>query len=365
MKNSIKTKEFIDKANKIHNNLYDYSKVEYLGYHKKVIIIDPEYGEFFQTPANHLKGKGSMKRAKKKLSDKLSMTTEQFIEKARKVHGDLYDYSKVVYINYQTNVIIIDPEYGEFLQSPARHLKGCKCPVNILSMTTEQFIEKARKIHGDLYDYSKVVYVNSQTKIIIIDPEYGEFLQSPNKHLMGQGNKQRGVVKISKKRRLTTEQFIEKARKVHGNLYDYSKVKYVNIDEKVIIIDLDHGEFEQKAEVHLRGSGCPKRITINLVRDHVIPLSIIMSSKERNSNLYKDRPLYKLLNSEINIKYIDFCENIKKCDIITFNNKEVRARNYRNNYNIIEVLLKQLLCNSEIKEIIKKDKEYMENYCYD
>jgi len=116
-------------------------------------------------------------------------TTEQFIEEARQVHGDKYDYSKVEYVNSATKVCIVCPEHGEFWQRAGEHLKGkgcIKCAKHY-KPTTEEFIEKARKAHGDKYDYSKVEYVNNKTKVCIICPEHGEFWQKPNNHLSGQG----------------------------------------------------------------------------------------------------------------------------------------------------------------------------------
>ena len=297
------TESFIKRSKEIHGNLYDYSKVEYKSYNEKVLIIDPEYGEFEQSPANHLIGKGSSKRAKQKLSNKFSLITEEFIE-------------------------------------------------------------KSRKVHGDLYDYSKVNYINSKIKVIIIDKEYGEFEQTPNKHLQGQGNPIRGFNNQIKSKTIGNEKFIEKSRKVHGDLYDYSKVEYTHGRIDVIIIDPVYGEFKQKPELHLRGAGNPKRITTNKVKDHIIPLSIIMSSKERISGLYKDRPLFKLLNSQRNFNHIAFSKNVIKSDKIILHGEIYSAKNYRNNYNVISVLLEDIVNKKEIHNIINLDKKYMESIVY-
>ena len=189
------------------------------------------------------------------------LTTEKFIEKARKIHGDRYDYSKVNYIDARyTKVCIICPEHGEFWQTPSGHLSGRGCPIcryinssKKNSLTTEQFIEKARKIHGDKYDYSKVEYVNNRTKVCIICPEHGEFWQRPDAHL----NKKSCCPYCTNHYTRTNEQFIEDARKVHGDKYDYSKVEYIASHEKVCIICLEHGEFWQTPHDHLQGNGCP------------------------------------------------------------------------------------------------------------
>jgi len=194
------------------------------------------------------------------------LTKETFIERARPVHGDTYDYCKVVYVNSKTKVTIIDPEFGEFEQTPAAHLNGQGNPERgLLSSANkrrsfeEEFTEKARSAHGDTYDYSKVVYVNNHTKVIIIDPEFGEFEQTPADHLSGKGNPERGALVGADKRRSSKEEFIAKARSVHGDLYDYSKSVYKGAHIKVIIIDTEFGEFEQTPAHHLSGCGNPKR----------------------------------------------------------------------------------------------------------
>ena len=113
------------------------------------------------------------------------LTCEEFILKSIAVHGDKYDYSKVEYINNRTKVCIICPIHGEFWQTPINHINnknGCpKCGNNMISV--EEFIKRARKIHGDKYDYSKVNYINSNTPVCIICPKHGEFWQSPATHL--------------------------------------------------------------------------------------------------------------------------------------------------------------------------------------
>ena len=116
-------------------------------------------------------------------------TTDDFIKKAREVHGDKYDYSKVNYVKNSTKVCIICPEHGEFWQIPSNHLKGFGCPkcTNNHHYTTEEWIQNAKEVHGDRYDYSKVNYTNRKAKVCIICPEHGEFWQRGGDHLNGQG----------------------------------------------------------------------------------------------------------------------------------------------------------------------------------
>ena len=181
------------------------------------------------------------------------LSLEEFIRRAKEVHGDKYDYSKVNYINSNTKVCIICLEHGEFWQNPHDHLNGNGCPkcISTFKLTTKEFIRRAKDVHGDKYDYSKTKYVNKRTKICIICPEHGEFWQLPSSHLTGSGcSKCKGMYKP------TTEEWIKNAKKVHGNKYDYSKVKYINSRTKVCIICSKHGEFWQTPNDHLNGRGC-------------------------------------------------------------------------------------------------------------
>ena len=240
--------EFIRRAEEVHGKKYDYSKLEYKSGHEKVTIICPIHGEFSQDPFSHLKGVGCKKCADISTSKKRIKSTEKFIEEAIKVHGDKYNYSKVDYKGNKTDVTIICPIHGEFKQKPSMHLRGNGCPkcAKNHKINTEEWIDKARKVHGDKYDYSKTVYVDNQTKVCIRTKDGDEFWQLPSNHLKRSGYR----IPITK------ENFVERAEKVHGKKYDYSKVKFVNGRTDVTIICPIHGEFKQSPTAHLSGRGC-------------------------------------------------------------------------------------------------------------
>jgi very-short-patch-repair endonuclease len=119
------------------------------------------------------------------------------------------------------------------------------------------FIKKAKEKHGDKYDYSKVEYVNSKTKVIIICEEHGEFLQTPTDHYNG-GCKKCADMLRNETRRFTIEELVQKAKEIHGDKYDYSNAQYDgkkinNINCKI------HGKFKQSMDVHInRKGGCKK-----------------------------------------------------------------------------------------------------------
>jgi hypothetical protein len=117
------------------------------------------------------------------------LTTTDFIIRARTTHGNKYDYSKSNYTSKDEKLIIICPEHGEFLQSPNNHWKGKGCPScgKNKKLTIFEFIERSALLHNNHYDYSRVVFDNARSKITIICPEHGEFIQTVEKHLAGQG----------------------------------------------------------------------------------------------------------------------------------------------------------------------------------
>lgn len=125
--------------------------------------------------------------------------------------------------------------------------------------TLEEFVRKSRLKHGDKYDYSKVEYVNNRTPVTIVCPKHGEFIQKPHEHLTGYGCRKCGMELNVSHRGFTTEWFIKKAREVHGDKYDYSRVDYVDCETKVCIICPEHGEFWQAPVSHATAKqGCPK-----------------------------------------------------------------------------------------------------------
>lgn len=192
MLNKISINDIIEKAIKIHGNKYDYSDLNYINISEKMNIICPIHGKFSQITSNHLRGFGCKKCGEKSRTNKVTTTNKDFIEKSKLIHGDKYDYSKTIYINSYNKIIIICPVHGEFKQRASQHLEGynCnECSKKLKSKTTEEFIEKAKLIHGDKYDYSLVKYKNKKTKIKIICKIHGIFEQLPFSHRRGNGCK--------------------------------------------------------------------------------------------------------------------------------------------------------------------------------
>lgn len=189
------------------------------------------------------------------------LTTEEFIEKARKIHGDRYDYSKVEYKDSHTKVPIICPDHGVFWMPPNTHLSGRNCPKCVhrgYKLTTEEWVENAKAVHGDRYDYSKANYITNADRVCIICPEHGEFWQIARNHISGAHCPKCGKLAMAKAQMLKYDEFVEKAREIHGDRYDYSKSVLIGMNRKTTIVCPEHGEFQQTPSAHLNcRQGCP------------------------------------------------------------------------------------------------------------
>jgi hypothetical protein len=251
------TEDFIIEANQVHNKLYGYSNVNYINATNKIIITCKIHGDFEQSPINHLYGNGCHKCSGR------NKTTEDFIIEANQVHNNLYDYSNSQYIDCNTKICITCKIHGNFEQLHRAHIynkSGCpKCCGR--NKTTEEFIDKANIAHNNLYDYSKVNYINQATKVIIGCKIHGDFEQTPNNHTHKSRPRQCpkcSIIDTANKQRSSKDVFIERANKVHSNLYDYSNVEYINCEIKIKINCKKHGEFIQRPQHHLNGTCCPK-----------------------------------------------------------------------------------------------------------
>lgn len=194
----------------------------------------------------------------KGMAEAMQSKTEIFIQKAKGVHGEKYDYSQTVYVRNVENVKIICPVHGVFEQSPKSHLKGCHCLQcsGKARSNTEDYIQKVKQIHGDKYDYSLVKYESRSKKVRIICKKHGEFMQVAKEHFK-YGCYECGIDTIKNKLSSDTEKFIGNAREIHGEKYNYDHVEYKRNKIRVKIKCPDHGEFLQRPNDHLSGSGCP------------------------------------------------------------------------------------------------------------
>ena len=295
------TKDFIDKAKDIHGEKFDYGKVDYINAITEIIITCRTHGDYFQRPNHHLYGSGCPK------CRGYNKTTEDIIKEFKEKHGDKYDYSLVKYINNKTKVKIICPIHGEFFQTKHTHLITTGCPKcatitgsNKQKYTNEEFIERAIKIHGDKYDYSQVDYIDAKTKIKIICRKHNSiFEQNPNSHLSGSGCNLCGIISMVNEQKYTNEEFIERAIEIHGDKYDYSQIDYKGANTKIRIKCHIHGIYNQTPSKHINSKhGCPKCSGY-----HKTTETIIEEFKKVHGNLY-DYSLVNFINMISKIKII-------------------------------------------------------------
>lgn len=181
-----------------------------------------------------------------------NLTTEEFTRRARKKHGDKYDYSLVEYKNNDTLLKIICPIHGIIEQYSESHIRtGCHKCFNKGKTTLEDFIKRSNIIHNNKYTYNNVIYIRAKSKVMITCPIHGDFPQKPNDHLCGCG-----CIKCSG-RYNKKDEFIQNANKIHNNKYEYSLVEYKNNKTEVKIICKEHGIFKQRPDNHIHGYGCP------------------------------------------------------------------------------------------------------------
>lgn len=273
---------FIAKALMVHGEKYDYSLVDYAGSDKKVRIICPFHGEFLQTPHMHIRGNECPQCGRSKSDENRKKGLSVFLEQARAVHGDKYDYSKVDLKTRREKVCIICPKHGEFWQEPHNHtLQGQGCPIcaresNAIKITkdTDWFLGRARAIHGDRYDYSETKYIRAKEKLCVIchekddaGHEHGRFWLTPHAHLTHSG----GCPKCGHPMH-TNAWFIKRAKELLGGDYDYSKTSYIGANKRVVITCPSHGDFEIFPSSLYKGAGCPKCSGRNLTEEEILTL---------------------------------------------------------------------------------------------
>ena len=303
------------------------------------------------------------------------ITTESFIERSKKVHGDTYLYTKTDFKKSSDKVCITCKKHGDFWQLPFSHLNGCGCPKcgNIKKntnkkMSVKDVIERAKKVHGNKYSYDKTVYDGIYKKICIICPKHGEFWQTPKDHFDGCGCPKCSVDSVWDSRgRITTEDFIKEAKKIHGNKYDYSEVEYKNRRKKIKIIchrknknGVEHGSFFQTPGSHLNGCGCPHCRNSRLENKvfNLLTKNNIVFEKEKtydwlinNGHMYLDfyLPYY---NAAIECQGVQHYVNIK-----------IRGIDRYEEINNNDLLKRELCYKHGVKIFYFTDKNMYENYC--
>ena len=189
MKLRYTTEEVIEKFKEIHKDKYTYEHFVYNGSHTKSIVTCPVHGDFLVTPNKYLLGRGCPKCA-----NNIKLTNDEFKRRIIEIFGEEYLLNEVNYQCCKSKIKLYCKKHGYFVSTAYHLLQGHGCPkcgvkknADKKRLTICDCIERFREIHGDKYDYSKMDYINIRTKVCIICPEHGEFWQTPQKHMSGQG----------------------------------------------------------------------------------------------------------------------------------------------------------------------------------
>lgn len=188
-----KTREqFIEKSISVHGQKYDYSKVEYSGWHSKVVLVCPTHGDFLIQAARHIFGKGCAACSHAKTGNSKRNTQESFVAKAVQRYGDTYDYSDTHFTSNKDKVDVRCKVHGDFSITAKEHLRGrgcAQCGIDASNVrkrcSQEEFEVRAKSVHGDKYDYSHAVYEGRAKKIRILCNVHGPFIQKAGNHLAG------------------------------------------------------------------------------------------------------------------------------------------------------------------------------------
>lgn len=261
-KKRLTTELFIARSIETHGNKYDYSQSIYVDAKTKVCICCKEHGSFWQLPFAHFGNKqGCPNCANDKISTRCRLDISHFLKRSKEAHGDRYCYSKSEYNGAGVPVTIICKEHGEFAQTPENHYAGSGCPTCAKyspkrKITQEEFEDRAHKSHKSFYDYSVSNYTGISTYIDIICPLHGIFSQRAAHHMNGVGCQECAKIRVANSRKLTVEDFIIKAKAVHGDKYTYENVDYKGADKRVNITCRKHGDFSMRPSNLLTGYCC-------------------------------------------------------------------------------------------------------------
>lgn len=244
--------KFIKKSVAIYGDRFNYENIRMVERGVATGILCKEHQkEFSCSIYDHLRntvqtGCSECKRGNKK---------QKFLDAAKKRRGNNYDFSKMVYVDALTPIVITCKIHGiDFTASPNQFVfSGITCPKCRMEKNLSAFIDKAREAHGHLYDYSLITDYKSDIKLPIVCKEHGTFWQLPHSHL----NCINPCPECAGRLGRTRDEFIQKSKEVHGDIYDYSKVEYRNMRTVVTIICKIHGPFQQTPVNHVQGRcGC-------------------------------------------------------------------------------------------------------------
>ena len=306
--------EFIQRA-KNKNSNYAYDLVDYKNTNTKVIIICTIHGSFLQRPKDHLNGHGCPKCKADKNSKRCLDTADIFKIKADKLHSQKYDYSLVKYTGTYDKVWIRCPLHNKFLQRPNDHLngKGCpKCGLEIIQqsakekrITEDEFVLRASKKQKNRYNYSSIIFTDARTKVLIGCSLHGNFWQTPEAHLRGQGCPK---CRLSKGEQ-AIDKYLAESNIGYVSQYKFKDCRYkyaLSFDFAILRQDTPIGVIEYQGEQHyrpMRYNGGDLKFGLRNMRDaikksyceaHNIPLLIVPYTEFNNIDTHLSKFLRQI-----------------------------------------------------------------------
>jgi hypothetical protein len=266
----ITQEEFIARCRKMHGDKYDYSGTIYLAAKKKITVCCPKHGRFDTIAGNHASGIGCPKCGRERTESAKRSSTQAFIERARRIHGTTYDYSKVNYQRNSITVLLGCPTHGWFNQTPAHHLAGggckkCGTQRTVASLRAARglsrgdYFQQCENAHGGRYKYPDQPFNGMRGKISAICPIHGLFQIDAVPHLrLKTGCQKCGYSSTSAAKKRGVTGWLEQVRKIHGVRYEYDTSNWNGVMSKVRIRCPKHGWWQQQALKHAQGQICPK-----------------------------------------------------------------------------------------------------------
>ena len=336
--------EYVERSIESFGDRFNIIETSWKGIDGTIDLICHEHGLQTILASSHLKSPtGCYQCSRDARSSRARLTQEEFVSRSTAVHRGRYDYSKAIYTIGDEEVIIICPAHQEFTQKAESHLagKGCKLCANEENgrrrreLGSKGFFARVKDVHGDRYDLSKAVYSGIYEDLIAICPVHKDFTISAASLVNGRGCIDCGRERTRLARVGSTEQFIEKAKKVHGGKYIYENVEYINAKTPIIITCSKHGEFSQLPDNHLCGNGCSA--CVNYGFDQSLPAVLYYLKIESNDVIaYKigvtNRSVAERFYSELDKITVLYSEHFDKGIDALHEEKKILAEYSENKY---------------------------------
>ncbi|WP_416469933.1 GIY-YIG nuclease family protein [Salmonella enterica] len=237
---------------------------EWAGAHTKLVLKCPKHGEYSSCSYNNFTKKNGKGRrcpvcSVETVADFHRDTLESFIHKANLIHNNFYDYSKSIYVNANTPLVYTCPLHGEQTIRPSKHIlngQRCnKCALESILLDSYDVKNKINEIHDDHFTFDEFVYKGRHKECIVTCKIKNQsYKTKPNILLMGHG-----CSLCHSRSKFTKETFIKKAKEVHGNLYVYDDIDYVDLRTEIEVFCTKHsGYFKILPTNHIHGhkNGC-------------------------------------------------------------------------------------------------------------